>query len=312
MKKISALILAVLFFVLGYSQLSFAKENISDTIEIAMATDNNYTYQTIVAMTSILENKSKNTFVNFHVMLSEDFDNVNKEKIKSLQNSYSNCCVNILDMNSVPDEAKVSGHVSKAAYFRLNLPNLLPQLEKVLYIDTDIIAMEDISKLYNTNIDDYYIGAMNHASIQRKDTDFFGVGKRNIYVNSGVVLMNLKKIREDDIENKFYQFILDNKDNNDWQQHDQDVINVVCYGKIFILPLRYNAMQHTLCHKSLKFWYGEKEFKESFEKPAIIHFSGNDKPWKNLKMKKADLWWKYAKKTLFYKDIKNNFKKHRY
>lgn len=256
----------------------------NNKIDIAMATDNNYTYQTIVAMTSILESKSDSTFVNFHIMLSGDFDSENKEKIKSLEKVYKNCYIDIIDMKPVRDEAKVSGHVSKAAYFRLNLASLLPDLDKVLYLDTDLIVIKDILDLYNTNIDNYYIGAINHGSFLKRDTDFLGVGKRNTYINSGVLLMNLKKIREDGIENKFDQFMVDNKDNEQWQQHDQDVINAVCYGKIFMLPLKYNVMQHTICHRSLKFWYGEQEFKESFENPYIVHFSGNDKPWKAIKM----------------------------
>ncbi len=303
MKKVGMLTLLLLGLLFNCASVSVAKEN---TIEIAMATDNNYAYPTMVAMTSILESKNDTTKVNFHVMLSSDFDSANKEKIKSLEKTYSGCAVDIIDMKPVQAEAKTSGHITKSAYFRLSLASLLQDLDKVLYLDTDLIAVKDISDLYSTNIDNYYVGGMNHGGLKNINKNFFGLGRREIYINSGVLLMNLKKMREDNIEEKFNQFMIEHQNDKEWRQHDQDVINAVCYGNIAILPLKYNAMQQDACQEGLRHWYSDT-YEESYQNPAIIHYSSPDKPWNLTNLKNADLWWECARRSKFYSEIKEKF-----
>lgn len=271
-------------------------------INIAIASDNNYTYPLIVTMTSILESKNRNTKIDFYIMLSGDFKDENKAKIMSLKNKYRNCNINLIDMQNKSKEAYTSRHIKSAAYYRLILGSLLPQLDKILYLDSDLIVLQDLSPLYNVDLGDNYLGGILDTNVTGKDiswrlkhskNDFFvpRFGKeawKNGYVNSGVLLYNLKKIREDALEPNF----IDSATKYKHICHDQDVLNIMCHNRIHILPNKYNRASYL--SQSL----GQ----------TIFHYLATNKPWNNKYIPRATLWWHFANKSGFIKDIKAKHK----
>lgn len=274
-------------------------------INIAMATDNNYAYPTIVSMTSILENKKHNTKIDFYIMLSGDFNEDIKTKIMSLQDKYSNCRITLVDMKDKFKGLHTSAHITTAAYYRLSLASLFPNLDKILYLDTDILVIKDLSELYNYNLDNYYLAGVlatqsNIAEgnikrrIARPKRDYylkkFGIENyKTHYINDGIALFNLAKIRKDSLEPKLVECATKYKHKN----HDQDVLNIVCYDSILNIPNLYNKLPH-LC---------------KLNEQVIIHFFGKTKPWNDDKVALADLWWQYAEKSGYRKEIKSKFSK---
>lgn len=147
---------------------------------------------------------------------------------------------------------------TNAALIRLLLSQYLPE-EKVLYLDTDAIVVKNIESLWQTNLDSYYI-----AGIQDKGVlalidylDLKGINEN--YINSGVVLMNLKKIREDNLISKFFTLL--NKET--YRFPDQDVLNKVCFPKVLFLDNTYN------CSTSCGISYN----------PKIIHYASKKTNW---------------------------------
>ncbi len=320
MKKLVSVILLFTIGFLSITLKTFAYDS-ADAINIAMATDNNYVYPTVVSMTSILENKNANSQIHFYILLSSDLTNESKQNILNLKRYYDNCQISLIDMQNRYKSASLVRHLSTAAYYRLNLPSLLPNVDKILYLDGDTAVQQDLQELYNTNIDNYYIAGVRDldALVERGD-DYvkqFGINSCSQYINSGVLLMNLKKMRNEKLEEKFNEFIekYHNPQNRLGIFHDQDVLNVVCYNNIYILPLKYNALVHQLTkvlenrYTSIpKDYYSKEEWDIAYSKPAVIHYS--HKPWwQKLTIPFKETWWDYAKKTNIYNEIK---KKYRY
>ena len=271
-----------------------SSKKIENIIPIAMATDNNYAYPTIVAMTSILENRKPKTHIDFYVMLSGDFDHSLKNKIDSLRKKYGKCTINFIDMKNKLENLYISGYIKTATYYRLLLPDLLPNLDKILYMDVDTITQKDLSDLFNVNINDYYLAGCKDVGVEwisNNCTDYIKrFGKRDCienYINAGIILFNLKKMREEGLVDK----LIECASSHNLTCHDQDALNWVCHDKIKKIKNIYNNFPYYI---------------SNLQDQVIIHYAC-EKPWNNKDMKYADIWWDYAKKTGFIKEIQNKF-----
>jgi len=281
MKKILSIMCGLLILISSVFNVNvFAKAE----IPIAMCLDNNYTLPTIVAMTSMLENVQKGTEYKYYLLVSGDFTQENKQKILSLKEKYKSkqFDINFIDMKDEFKDAKQS-RLGAAAYYRLVLPNLLSHYDKCVYLDGDTIVNKDLSEFFNIDVKDYYVGGVkdfDHGDWHHKNLAVLGIDN-SWYINSGVLLMNLKKLRDDKIENKFKWLFKDKLEYCGFA--DQDILNACCYGKIKLLSQKYNAMCEV-------------------ENPVIRHFAGN-KPWKNFGAFLAEKWWEYAVKSGFYDKV---------
>ena len=290
-------------------------------ISIALATDSNYVYPAIVTMTSVLENRnSSNTKIDFYVMISGNFDQDLKDKLFGLEKKYSNCKVSLIDMNDKMKSLYTSRHIVTATYYRLMLPSLLPNLDKILYIDADTLVQKDLTELFNCDLTGYYIAGVldgivpigsdkytlqQHVAWQKGYNSYeevLNIPDMDQYVNAGVCLFNLKSMREDNIEEKLLKTAGENK----FEWHDQDTLNVVCYGKIKILPLKYNVMSHYIFENNADL-HSAKEINIAKTSPCIIHYTAN-KPWQSpFAYPQSSLWWKCAEKTDCFEKLQEKY-----
>ena len=279
-------------------------------IPISMALNDEYTYPTIVAITSILENANSNTKYDFYILHTHNYSSENKIKLKYFEKKYYKCSITLINMeNSMFQNASLSRHITTiAAYFRLSLPDLLPNVDKIIYLDGDTITFDDLKEMFDINMDEYYIKG------------FLDVGNDNLlpnndkYICSGVILINLENLRKNDIVNKMYNFMI--KNNNKLHRHDQTIINGVCYEKIGILPAKFGIFnydnlnilynQTNIYYKNKKYRYSENELMNAFYHPIILH--AIFKPWIRSNKYTKTAWLKYAKKTNYYKEICNKYK----
>lgn len=287
----------------------------SDKISIAMAADDNYLFPTIVSIISIMENSNKDSAFDFYLLLPGDFQEDSKQKLLSLSKKYTNCKINIINMKNSYENCKTSSHITTPTYYRLGLPSILPNVDKILYMDVDIIVKKDLSELYNTDIEKYYVAGVDqpHTSKISLGKEFLrsvGLVSHDEYINAGILLMNLKKMRENNLENKFMECIEKNKNNKKWRLHDQDIMNEVCFDNIYYLPLKYNALMHYYpMYSDLIIPISQETWDNAYEDSVIVHFSSKNKPWNDLTVPKTELWWEYAKKTVFVKDINEKYLK---
>ena len=274
-------------------------------IPIAYATDNNYTYPTLVSITSLLENIKHHpkTFYDIYIMLSNDFTEKNKEILKSVQHLYPNkCTITFINMGNMFTEQKTFP-ITK--YYRLALHDKLPHIDKIIYLDGDTVIFEDLTDLINLDMKGYYI-------LGFLDNLFWALEmykiKDAIVLNTGVLLMDLKALRDFNTTEKFREFM--NKYNNSVVQEDQTIINVVLQKYINKLPPKYGiwgfdniqlALEHNKVQRP-KFKYNIETYKIAFELPAIVHFTGS-KPFNNKNATYYLDWWNYAKKTKYYDKI---------
>lgn len=234
-----------------------------------------------------------NDNVNFYI-LTESLTIENQEKIQNLVfGTNSTISVKVVDKKIVkhfplPEDSGLS-HISVATYFRLFSTELLPALDKAIYLDCDILVRGSLKELWDTDINDYYLAAVYHQnslSINNGAFKRLNIPIEQGYFNAGVLLMNLKKWREDDIYHKCLDFIRNHY--KDIHNHDQDVLNVVCGKKTLMLSCKWN-MQSVFY--LVRFWYKTtdpynssyqmelKDPKGVLKNSIIVHFAARPKPW---------------------------------
>ena len=290
--------------------MKFDFKNSKTIIPIAMALDDRYTYGTIVAITSIMENSYSYTKYIFYIMHPSEFSIENKRKIQSLEKKYNRCSLKFIDMKELYKTAKTVRYLTTPAYYRLSLSDLLPNINKILYLDGDTLTFSDLKEMYIIDMENYYYKGFLETNI-----DAFNP-KHTLYICSGVLLINLEELRKDDMVNKMNKFMKDNEEKlKKIPFHDQAIINAVCYNKNGILPAKIGIFNYANIKKLKKFYkkyrykykYSFNELKLAHFNPLILHFPGI-KPWNKRFTRQCNLWWIYAKKTDFYQEICNLFK----
>ncbi len=276
---------------------------IQTRIPIALATDENYAMPTAVAMTSILENAAKNTFYDFYILAPADFSTQTVQKIALIKAAYPHCDIHFIDMkDSFDDTLMRVSHITKPTCYRLLLGELLLQYDKCIYLDGDIIVCTDLTEFYSTDLEGYYLGGIRDFDFndpsQNHDERYqeTGLCAENSYINAGVLLMNLKKIRRDGLTETFLMEI-----KKGYLFLDQDVLNITCQNKIRYLPVKYNLMNYLFLYPDRKPYriYPKGEFDEAKNNPAIIHYAAHLKPWLYYGLKFDAAWHRYFSLSVF-------------
>ena len=279
------------------------------TIPIILSSDNNYAPFMYITMLSILKNAHSHTFYDFYLMVPSAFSKINENTIMQLKEKY-NCDIHFLDMkNAFSDLTMQISHITSPTYYRLLAGDLLPQeYDKCIYLDVDICVCQDLSPLYNIDMGNNYLAGVK-AAIYCIRSDYhksrLSIPDVSNYINAGVLLMNLKKIREDNLTTKFLELSKKN-----YSSQDQDVVNVACFGKILVLPIKYNLMTKYRAlfkiedeqREDIERIYEKENIDTALNNPIIIHYADKIKPWNNKKTPLADTWWHYAKLSPYFKD----------
>ena len=270
----------------------------NNTIPIFFTIDDAYAPFLSAAIVSLKENASKEYQYAIYIIYQQ-LNEQNKKRLTSL--SEEKFEINVVYMK---DEFEAIRRNEKGNYlncnyftltifFRLFIADMFEQYDKGIYIDSDVIVSGDISEMYNIDLGDNIIGACRDISIAGVEPLMYylenaiGVDK-NEYINSGVLLMNLKQMREKKFTERFLTLL--NKYQFDCLAPDQDYINAICNGKILYLNQEWDSMP---------LWENGKDF----EKPKIIHYNLFKKPWCYDNIQYEDYFWKYAKQTEYYDEI---------
>lgn len=255
-------------------------------IHICLAANEAYSQHCAAAILSIIENASKNVHLNFYLLYANISDK-SKDKISKISTT-KNSNIKFIKIN--PEIFKdcpipKNLHFSIETYFRLKIPSLFKNLDKLLYIDCDTTTLGDISELWNIDISDFCAAACQDINDVNHLTDIM---KNAPYFNAGILLVNCKKWREENIEEKCFEFIHNNSNKIIWV--DQDVLNCVLINKIKFFDQSWN-LEYNPSSDRISYLYKDNEIK-------LIHFISKHKPWNSsIKNKYAKYYYKYAFKT---------------
>lgn len=263
-------------------------------IPVFYACDETYLKYALVSIYSLIQNADSEYKLNIHV-LNTGISAGAQIIMKKLENDRVH-----IEFDDVTDKIKkideklpLRDYYSMTTYYRLFIAQMFPLYDKVVYIDSDTIVKGDISKLYEMELGDSYVGAVNDPVVSQ--TDIFaeyaetvlGIGRYD-YFNAGVLLINVKAFREEDVLGQFieltnkYAFIV---------AQDQDYLNVICQGRVLKLDASWDSEV-----------YGELLC--PVEDMNIIHYNMAAKPWHYRDCRLADIFWDYAKQTDSYEILK--------
>lgn len=273
------------------------------SIVLVGAADDNYAMPLAVTFRSAIENIQSNRKVDLFI-IDGGIKKRNKKRIVSSLKS-DKCDIHwISSPNHILGEFQVSnkftienvtgiGTITEkpylsniAAYYRLLIPKLLPQYcQKAIYLDCDLIVNGDLGELYDLEMDDNYLLAVQQflTPYVSSPAGLLNYQQLNIasdakYFNSGVLVINMKKWRSEKICSKLIEYLQQNGKYVRWA--DTDVLNAVLAGKWGELDPRWNQMADIYVLPSWeKYPFSEEVYNQVLHKPYIIHFSSLDKPW---------------------------------
>jgi len=166
--------------------------------------------------------------------------------------------------------------ISKTTYARFKLPYILRHLDKCIYLDSDIVVRKDISEMWSIDIKNYYLGAVEEPSGKIRNMEL-QIPQLSSYFNNGILLLNLKKLREFGFKKKAYDYM---QDHPHLLYGDQDVFNALFHDNWLPLPMKWNLTTSMYLTKKLLHYtcYPDNEISAALKNPAIVHYTQEKKP----------------------------------
>ncbi|MGO3603485.1 MAG: glycosyltransferase family 8 protein [Enterococcus malodoratus] len=254
-----------------------------EEIPVVTAADENYAPYLSVMISTLLDRTSRKTPIRF-IIIDDDLSVQSKEKLIQTAHKHSDSAV--IQFVKVDEEIYedflVSDHITTTAYFRISMPKILAKknYRKILYIDSDTLILDDIQKLYQQDLAGKTIGAIIDPG-QTEALERLGVESDDYYFNSGVMVIDVERWNQQQITEKTIDYLKNNGDKIIY--HDQDALNAVLYEQWHPFHPRWN-MQSSLIfdkHPAPTQQY-EELYKAGRKDPAVVHFTGHDKPWNTL------------------------------
>lgn len=272
-----------------------------NVIPIAFAFDNNLVFPACICMSSLLMNANEDTFYDIFILHSKDVQ-LDKSKFDVLTATYGNCRIQYRVVDDVFAGAFEIRGITTPTYYRLLIPELIPEYDKIIYSDVDVIFRSDLSPAYDVDLTGKYVAAtydvdMNLSAEGRKHIDETLGLVHGEYVQAGFVVFNTKLLREDVVQPRFIEHT-----SKKYKFQDQDILNIVCNGRIAILPWHYNMTTYSFQYMECDYDRIRGKFANSTLDLAInsstLHYNGQ-KPW-NAACINFDIWWEYYRKSPFF------------
>ena len=295
-----------------------------DDVVVVFACSESFVPYLSVAIQSIVENASPSRRYDIIVLTR----NITPASMITLtrQATSENVGVGFLDVDAALGDIELPhhGHFRPETYFRLLAPQLLPNVDKAIYLDSDLIVDADVAELYDTDVTGYPLAATRDADtigqIEGYDAtvgpylkDELGMDDPHDYFQAGVLLMNLAELRRTVSPREFLRLSTLRM----WRWLDQDVLNRVVNGRYVRVHMRWNYLMdwqhlrrtHIIANAPADV---RAEYKEAAADPAIIHFAGPDnRPWLYPDADRAELFWRYAMHSPYLDEIRGQLEESR-
>ncbi|MCD7726177.1 MAG: glycosyltransferase family 8 protein [Clostridiales bacterium] len=272
-----------------------------DHIKVVFCFDENLIAQVQVTVASLLDAaKAEPVHYDIYCVCTREAGRVREplERIVSGRDRDSSLHLYCVD-NPYGNSYQVRG-ISAGTYLRLTLHRLLPEVDRILYMDVDVLVCGSLLPIWQTELSGRILAAVKGAvNLTDKwewnsDRPYWKLleGQKGGYINAGVTLMNLEEIRKQRLEEQWKELAQEKL-----YYQDQDILNITCRNQICYLPPKYNRLAYMGKEDYNRFVeegiYTQEECEEALSAPALIHYAG-DKPWKRYDTNLGSLWWDYV------------------
>lgn len=269
------------------------------TIPIALAFDNNLVLPACICLSSLLMHAKDDTYYDIFILHS-DKEDLRKTELEKIPLYYKNCNIQFRTVGDVFDQAYEIRGITTPAYYRLLIPEIIPEYDKVIYADADIIFRMDLASVFSIDLGENYIAATRDLGLNfdKGGMDYIqSVEGLHLgdYIQSGFLVLNSRVIRQMRLVSVFKELA---KQKLKFQ--DQDILNIACYGSIHYLPYEYNLTDYShyyLLKEGRRLGITDEEA-EKILRVGNLHFNGH-KPWKKYSIN-YDIWWEYYRKSPYY------------
>lgn len=269
-------------------------------IPVVFCFDDNLLLPAGVCIHSLLQHAHKTTFYHIFILHDSNCDFPHSGYLDELSNIYQNCEIEYRCVGSEFKDAFQIRGITSSTYYRLLIPEIVPEYDKLMYHDVDVIFRTDLTEIFdNTDLKDSYLaGVVAPLFVDKEMREYvIRIGLDPLeYVLAGNLIMNGKKMRDDGVVDIFKKKIT----RSSYKYQDMDIINIVCRGKIKQLPPAFcgtNEMFGLIANRVENVVYSQEEL-DQLEENGIIHYNG-PKPWQEW-CPNLDIWWEYYRKSLFY------------
>ena len=241
---------------------SLMSQNTGNKINICYASSKAYAKYLALSMATVISSKNPEDDLCFYI-LDGGLDECDRQKIRNLK-KIADFNVKFINVDSKLFQncpVNASWHIKIQAYYRLLIPDFIPELDKILYLDCDVKVKNSLKELFNVELDDFCLAAVPDVG-EYQQCRRLGLKK---YFNSGVLVMNLSKLREIKFTEKLFDWVDIHKE--ELKFYDQDVINMYFPGKIKELDLKWNCQGNFI----------NKNFNNIIKNACIVHFISSEK-----------------------------------
>lgn len=287
-------------------------------VPVCFSINDRYAPLLAVCLLSLAEHSNPNNNYDI-IVLTSSLTAENQEKIRAVIKDYPNFALRVFDVkpliygfNFYTESEPTNTKYSEEIYFRMLEPALLQLYKKVIYLDADLVVLDDVAKLLEPDLEGKMLAAVRDyegiASCYSNDYEKtkyrineIGIKDFENYFISGVLVINNEEF------NKYFSMrqLLDLAVSKNWRQYDQDILNFLANGRVHILNASWDVVE------DINGTYNRlpnalfDEYLASEENPKIVHFSANRKPWIKTDSRFNKFFWDYAKRTAFYEQLNN-------
>ncbi len=265
----------------------------NNTIHIFYACDDNFIKFTMVSLASMMKNASRDRKYHIHVLHTTVQKETEQRLLAMKDEDFEITFDDVSDyLNNLCESLPLRDYYSNTTYYRMFIADMFPELDKVIYIDSDTIVQGDISELFDHDVSNYAIGACHEQAMVQVDVYGTYVEKnlgidRNAFFNAGILLINCERFRENRVLEDFVRLL---GVYNFRVTQDEDYLNLICRDHVLWLSQTWNTEV-----------IGEIPY--PIEEANIIHYIMVAKPWHFADCRFGDIFWHYAKMTDAYDEI---------
>ncbi len=289
-----------------------------NNIPIVMAMDENYVPIASACIQSVMEHAADSNIYDI-LIIQRNISKISRERVEEQIKKRGNFSVRFIDAavyEKFYTDIKLTAHYTIETFFRLLIPEILKNYDKVIYLDGDTIVNCDIAGLYQTELDDCILGAcrdIDYIAHYNIDESYLDNARdvlklKNVYnyFQAGVLLISIPGFRKEFKTKELF----DKAGERVWRFVDQDMLNSLCQGKVKFIHSKWNYLVDYCKPESRKFSIMRKAPKELYEEyleaeqeKCIMHFCSPVRPWYDTDETLAEHFWEYARRCPFYETL---------